>query len=118
MIVNRDGGTAAKLGDALVPELEKAFAQAGAVAEIAAVEAGQIPRAIEESAEAGRVVVAGGDGTAASAAQALAGRDVELGLLPLGTLNHLARDLGIPTDLPAAAQVAVAGRATRIASGA
>jgi len=114
VIVNRDGGTAAKLGDALVPELEKAFAQAGAVAEIAAVEAGQIPRAIEESAEAGRVVVVGGDGTAASAAQALAGGDVELGLLPLGTLNHLARDLGIPTDLATAAKVAARGSPTRI----
>ena len=114
VIVNRDGGAATKLGDALVPEVEKAFAQAGAAADIAVVEAGRIPQAIEEAAGAGRVVVAGGDGTAASAAQILAGRDVELGLLPLGTLNHLARDLGIPTDLAAAAQVAVAGRPARI----
>lgn len=60
------------------------------------------------------MTVAGGDGTAAGAAQILAGSDTELGLLPLGTLNHLARDLGIPADLGEAARVAVNGQAVAI----
>ena len=114
VIVNKNGGTAAKMGDALIGELEKAFARAGATAKVAALEGKEIPEAIEAAARSGRVVVAGGDGTAASAAQLLAGSDAELGLLPLGTLNHLARDLGIPTDLAQAAAVTANGHPTKI----
>ncbi len=114
VIVNKNGGTAAKMGDALIGELEKAFVQAGATAEVAALDGKQIPQAIETAATSGRVIVAGGDGTAASAAQLLAGSDTELGLLPLGTLNHLARDLGIPTDPAEAAAVAANGHPTKI----
>ena len=45
-----------------------------------------------------RVLVAGGDGTIATAASALMESPAELGVLPGGTLNHFARDLGISTD--------------------
>lgn len=114
VIVNRNGGAAAKMGDALPKTLEQAFAGAGTTADISLVEAKQIPDAIEAAAKAGRVIVAGGDGTAAGAAQILAGRDTELGLLPLGTLNHLARDLGIPADLGEAADIAVNGQPAAI----
>ena len=114
VIVNKNGGTAAKMGDSLIQELEKAFAKVGATAEVAALDGKQIPDAIEAAARSGRVTVAGGDGTAAGAAQILAGSDTELGLLPLGTLNHLARDLGIPADLSEAAKVAVSGQPTAI----
>jgi diacylglycerol kinase family enzyme len=114
VIVNRNGGSAAKMGDALIPDIEKAFAQASTAVEVAALDPKQIPDAIVAAAKTGRVIVAGGDGTAAGAAQILTGSDTELGLLPLGTLNHLARDLGIPTELEAAAAVAVNGQATRM----
>ena len=56
-----------------------------------------------------RVIVAGGDGTIAAAAGVVAGTDVSVGILPAGTLNHLAKDLGIPLDLAEAARVAVGG---------
>src|SRR6185503_11351427 len=55
------------------------------------------------------VVAGGGDGTVSTAAGALAGTGVPLGVLPLGTLNHFAKDLGIPLDLGDAARVIVAG---------
>jgi diacylglycerol kinase family enzyme len=42
--------------------------------------------------------VGGGDGTISAAAGLLAGTGVALGVLPLGTLNHFARDLAIPAD--------------------
>src|SRR5215212_8230591 len=42
------------------------------------------------------IVAAGGDGTVSSVAAAVIDRDKILGVLPLGTLNHFARDLGIP----------------------
>jgi len=53
-----------------------------------------------------RILVAGGDGTIATAASLVAKRDVELAILPGGTLNHFAKDHNIPTDLGKAALVA------------
>lgn len=54
------------------------------------------------------VIACGGDGTISSVASALVGTDVTLGILPRGTLNHFAKDLKIPLDLPAAAKVIAA----------
>jgi diacylglycerol kinase family enzyme len=59
------------------------------------------------------VVAAGGDGTVSGVAAALAGTDLPLGVLPLGTFNHFARDLGLPKDAEDAAHIIAAGR-TRI----
>jgi diacylglycerol kinase family enzyme len=56
------------------------------------------------------LVVAGGDGTISAAASELAGKDLPLGILPLGTLNHFAKDLGLPLDIEGAAGVIAAGR--------
>jgi YegS/Rv2252/BmrU family lipid kinase len=61
-------------------------------------------RAISERGDE-LLVVGGGDGTVSAAASALVGTDTMLGILPLGTLNHFARDLGIPTGLEDAAQL-------------
>lgn len=55
------------------------------------------------------VVAAGGDGTIAAIAGALAGRDTALGILPLGSLMNIARSLGIPRDLDAAAAAIATG---------
>ena len=49
------------------------------------------------------LVIAGGDGTIACAAQQIVGTDVTLGILPFGTMNLLAVDLGIPVGNIAAA---------------
>lgn len=57
------------------------------------------------------VVAAGGDGTVSAVAGALAGTDKPLAVLPLGTLNHFAKDLGMPEPLEeAAAAIAHAAR--------
>jgi YegS/Rv2252/BmrU family lipid kinase len=59
-------------------------------------------------------IAAGGDGTVSAVAAGLAGTDATLGILPAGTLNHLARDLGIPPDLEQAARLLVSGQVHEI----
>jgi diacylglycerol kinase family enzyme len=60
------------------------------------------------------IVAGGGDGTVSAVASALAGTETALGVLPLGTLNHFAKDSGIPLDLPKAVQTVVAGHTKRV----
>jgi len=48
------------------------------------------------------VVAAGGDGTISEVAEALIGTDIPLGIIPVGTANVFARELGIPLDLEGA----------------
>lgn len=60
------------------------------------------------------IVAGGGDGTVSSVAAAVIGTDKALGVLPLGTLNHFARDLKIPFDPEAAAHTIVAGHTTEV----
>jgi diacylglycerol kinase (ATP) len=58
------------------------------------------------------VVAAGGDGTIAAVARGLIGREVALGIVPLGTYNNLAASLGVPLEVPAACALIGSG-ATR-----
>lgn len=69
-------------------------------------------RAVDQGCET--LVAGGGDGTINTAAQLLAGSEVRLGIVPLGTLNHFAKDLGIPAELEAAAEVVLEGAVCRV----
>lgn len=71
-----------------------------------------VKRALGEGC--GTVVAGGGDGTLNGVASRLVGSETLFGVLPLGTLNHFARDLGIPADARAALDVIATGRATRV----
>ncbi len=64
----------------------------------------EITRAIDAGAK--RVLVSGGDGTIRSGAAVVAGKEIELAVMPAGTLNHFAHDHGIPVDFDEAARVA------------
>ena len=66
--------------------------------------AGQAAAAVAAGAKL--VLVCGGDGTIAACAGTLAGTDVAMAVLPVGTGNLLARNLDIPLELPAALEVA------------
>ena len=66
-------------------------------------------RAAESDAET--VVAGGGDGTISAVAAAIAGTGKKFGVLPFGTLNHFAKDLGIPFELEAAVKVIADGHA-------
>lgn len=65
-------------------------------------------------AAGGLVVGGGGDGTIAAVAAALVGTDIALGVLPMGTLNHFAKDLGIPLELEKAVQTLFTGKVARV----
>jgi diacylglycerol kinase family enzyme len=56
------------------------------------------------------VAAGGGDGTVSAVAAALAGTPATLGVLPLGTLNHFARDLRIPLDIDQAIATILSNR--------
>src|SRR5215472_5670124 len=60
------------------------------------------------------VISAGGDGTLNEVIQGLAGTDVALGVLPMGTINVWAREVGIPLNLHKAAKVLLDGERRRI----
>ena len=107
------GGRGAKAVD----EIAAALREAGIDAVVHASRAGEAMREIarrhvEDGAEL--VVAAGGDGTLSAVAGALAGGRAALGVLPLGTFNHFARDLRIPLALAEAARVIGAGHRTRV----
>ncbi len=61
-----------------------------------------------------RIVAGGGDGTVSTVAGAVAATRAALAVLPMGTLNHFAKDLGVPLDLAAAVRTALAGRVIKV----
>lgn len=97
-------------------QVREALAAVGVEADVRPLVRGGITAAasvaVRERPDA--VVAAGGDGTVSGVAAALAETDVPLGVLPVGTLNHFARDLGIPPDLAGAAAVIAAGNVRAI----
>jgi diacylglycerol kinase family enzyme len=113
VIVNRGGGSAAGAEE----RIRDAFDGTGVEVEVRIVEPGEIDRGCAAAGAAKGIdalVAAGGDGTVSTAAGAVAGTDLPLGVLPMGTLNHFARDAGIPLDLKQAAAVVAAGRTRRV----
>lgn len=62
----------------------------------------------------GVVAAGGGDGTVSAVAAALVDSGVPLGVLPMGTLNHFAKDLAIPLGLQDAVQTLFTGREVRV----
>lgn len=78
--------------------------EASAVGAVAAAERGAIDA----------IVVGGGDGSVRTVAGAVAGSDIPVGILPLGTLNHFARDLGLPLDLEQAVATVASGISRRV----
>lgn len=114
VLINAGGGTAAAKADTLEAEVRAAFAEAGLEIDLQLIQGCDMQAAAAARAHLPLVVVGGGDGTLGCAAGALIEGDAALGILPLGTRNHLARELGVPLDLPGAATLIAARRTRRI----
>jgi diacylglycerol kinase (ATP) len=63
------------------------------------------------------IFACGGDGTIHNIAQVLAGSQIALAILPMGTANALAHDIGLPLSVSGAAKAALAAVRRRIALG-
>lgn len=103
-----------------VDDIIAAFRAEGCSARVDLLRDGaRAPDAARAAQERGHrvVVAAGGDGTIAAVAGALAGRGGCMGILPLGTFNYFARSLGLPETMEDAVQVITHGavRPTRLA---
>jgi diacylglycerol kinase family enzyme len=109
------GTTAAKKRDDLRAELEAAFRKHAISASFEFVPGSELRAAAERAvkrATAGEIdaiVAGGGDGTIHTVASAGAGTDIPLGIIPLGTLNHFAKDLKIPLAVEDAVAVISGG---------
>ncbi len=97
-------------------EVAGALRAAGIEGRIERAPATELAKRAADAVKAGAelVIAGGGDGTVSGIAGALAGSKTKLGILPLGTLNHFARDLGVPFDLAEAARTIAKGRARRV----
>jgi diacylglycerol kinase family enzyme len=91
--------------DVVCATLERAFRDAGHQIESRQIQPeqveGALDRAISENPDA--LLVAGGDGTVSAAARKLGGTGIALGIVPMGTFNLAARDLGVPLEIEDAA---------------
>jgi len=106
VVLNSGAGTVSAR-PAIVAELRDLFQATGRDAEIVTLRPGQDPTEVARAASAHSaiVVAGGGDGTVSGVAAGVVDSPAALGILPLGTLNHFAKDLHLPLGLPEAVGV-------------
>lgn len=100
-----------------VEEARRHFSACHVVANVTLARAGGELEAAAQRALAAKpdvVVAGGGDGTLSTVAGVVAGSGMPLGVLPIGTLNHFAKDVGIPLDLPSAVETVCRGRVMKV----
>jgi diacylglycerol kinase family enzyme len=115
VIVNSSSGSGHEEG--IEKTLAGAFKAAGAEARISMAQTGAEVSTMAQQAAQGDadvVAAAGGDGTISSVAAAIIDTNKSLGVLPFGTMNHFAKDLGIPLDLAGAVATIAAGHQTEV----
>lgn len=114
LLVNVHARSGRQMLAAAEEELRK---QGIAVGEVLAIHnPKKLQQTVQDAKERGmrRILVGGGDGTISCVAGVLAGSDLELGVLPMGTGNDFAKSLGLPEALPEAVAVLGSGRTIRI----
>jgi len=109
VIINHQAGSTGEIG---TTQIEDALRAAGFESSVTLASDGSkiVDAAKQALSEGADIVVAGGgDGTVSAVASELVGSGIALGVLPLGTLNHFAKDIGIPMEPGQALQTIVAG---------
>ena len=95
--------------------IEKVFAQSGRSFHISVAKGEELSRIAKEKAasDAEVLVAGGGDGTICTVGEAALKHGKTLGVIPLGTFNYFARNLGIPLETEAAARTVLEGQTVR-----
>ncbi len=118
LLINRSAGTFRRMPlEPTVAAIAAVLRDGGHTVEVEVCGHSDLPAALSALAarrDVDAVVVGGGDGTVLTAILAGLGTTVPLGLLPLGTINLFARDLGLPRDPVAAATMLVAAEPAEI----
>lgn len=118
LVINQSAGTFRRLPlEPTVAAIADALRAAGHQVELVVCGRRDLAGALSamaQRADIDAVISGGGDGTALTAILAGLGQSKPLGILPLGTLNLLARDMGLPLDPVEAAAVLAQGHATSI----
>ena len=98
--------------------LAKIFAASNMEAHISLARSGteivELARQAAGASDVQIIIAGGGDGTINAVAAELIGTEKTLGVFPLGTLNHFAKDLGIPLELEAAARNIIDGAVIKV----
>jgi diacylglycerol kinase family enzyme len=119
VLLNDKAGTAAASGDcaALGEQIRARFAARGIDAEVRLVPGAELVESARSACRAGQhdaLIAAGGDGTVNAVASAMVGcGDLTFGVIPLGTFNHLAKELNVPIGDVDAAVDALASAAAQ-----
>lgn len=102
VLLNSAAGARGNLRQSAMDKFQAALAQVGLDADVRPVQGRRLAAAAKLAVDARPrlIVAAGGDGTVSTVAGAVAGTDIRLGVIPLGTLNHFAKDAGIPLKIP------------------
>ncbi|KAI96328.1 DeoR faimly transcriptional regulator [Rhodomicrobium udaipurense JA643] len=116
VINSRAGQALGVSGESLADKTRAAFEAAGHAIAVNLVEPGTMDVALDRAvaAKPDVLLAGGGDGTVTSAARRVLDTDIALAILPLGTVNRLARDLGIPLDPDAALNALASGEFRKI----
>lgn len=115
--LNPDAGRTGAPG--LAASVLESFARRAVDADVRLVPPHALADSAREAAREGvdAVVAVGGDGTVNAVANGVVGTGVPLGVVPSGTLNHLARDADLPSALDDAVGVIAQGRTRAIDAG-
>jgi diacylglycerol kinase family enzyme len=118
-LVNTQAGASVAQAE-LVERIEAAFARRGISGHVELLAPDELATRAHQllddirSRKVDAMVAGGGDGTIQTVAAVLVGTGMPLGIVPLGTLNHFAKDLAIPLDLDAAVGVIAAARSRAV----
>lgn len=118
VLINPRSGTASRKSFR-EDSVRASFQRAGIDADVQIVDRRYLKDTLNVAQRSGvdAIVVGGGDGTMSTAAGVLMGGNVPLGVLPMGTSNHFARDLGIPSGMDDAVGVIARRTVRRIGLG-
>ena len=120
VIFNPTAGRARRVGSTALARARKVLARQGIESELAPTDGpGSAPGLARQAVREQRqmVIVCGGDGTLNEVVNGLAGSSVPLALLPAGTANVFAKELGLPWDIERAALLIGNSRFRRISLG-